>query len=245
MIIQDQPAYLLHRRAYRNTSLILDAFTPGSGRVALVAPGARARRPGRGVLLEPFTPLLLNWRGSGEMKTLSSADQTGGAITLSGPALAAGLYLNELLIKLLPREDAHPALFVKYGESLHGLRGDSMALQAALRRFEKQLLDELGVGLILDRDAGGASIDPARQYVYEPEAGPRIAHTRASRSGPFLQGASLIALHDDVLERPEVLRDLRRLTTMVLNHHLGGRPLRSRELLSAIWSGSQRRAGKR
>ena len=146
-----QPAFVLHTYPYRETSLVLEVFTRDFGRIALVARGARRPRSAlRGVLLA-FQPLLLNWGGKSELRTLHKAEWQGGLPQLKGTALLCGFYLNELMVKLLPREDPHERLYQSYCETLHAL-GAGRERATTLRRFEKQLLKELGYALTLDRD---------------------------------------------------------------------------------------------
>ncbi len=144
----DQPAFVLHTYAYRETSLIVEAFTSEYGRVAMVARGAKRPRSELRGLLQGFQPLLLSWAGQQELKTLVKAEWRGGLPLVGGAALLCGFYLNELLLKLLPREDPHPRLFASYESALGDLAAG--AEQApVLRRFELTLLTELGYALPL------------------------------------------------------------------------------------------------
>src|SRR6185369_11840300 len=177
-----ESAYVLHAQPYRETSLLVEAFTRPHGRIALVARGARRPRSAlRGVLLA-FHPLSLAWFGKGEVRTLSRAEWLGGQAFLRGEALLCGYYLNELQMRLLPREDAHEKLFGHYQAALAALaRKEPPA--PVLRAFEKALLAELGYALTLGATAGqgagtgegwngDAAIDPAAPYCYDPERGP-------------------------------------------------------------------------
>src|SRR3954451_7188332 len=138
----DEPAYVLHAYAYRETSLIVEAFAQTYGRIALVARGARRPRSELHGLLQGFQPLLLSWSGRNELKTLLKAEWRGGLPRIGGAALLCGFYLNELLLKLLPREDPHPGLYAIYEAALAGLAaGEEQA--SLLRRFELELLAEL------------------------------------------------------------------------------------------------------
>src|SRR5690349_19378015 len=150
----DQVGYVLHAYPYRETSIIVEAFTAEHGRVGLVARGARRPRSELRGLLQAFQPLTLAWAGAGELKTLVRAEWRGGMPLPGGAALLCGFYLNELLLKLLPREDAHPALFAQYEDALRSLAGQAGAAEQAvvLRRFELRLLSELGYALTLTRE---------------------------------------------------------------------------------------------
>jgi DNA repair protein RecO (recombination protein O) len=185
----DQSAFVLHTYPYRETSVIVEALTAAHGRVALVARGARRPRSDLRGVLQAFQPLGLSWSGAGELKTLVKADWRGGLPRVGGSALLCGFYLNELLLKLLPREDPHPQLFRDYEAALVELAGG--AEQApVLRRFELRLLAELGYALPLTHEADtGRPVDPAERYYYAFDRGPRrdsgirrCAARRSSRS---------------------------------------------------------------
>src|SRR5436190_1906216 len=173
-----EPGYVLHTYAYKETSLIVEAFTRRFGRVAMLARGARRPRSAmRGVLLS-FHPLRLSWSGASELANLIGAEWAGGTRHLGGRALMCGFYLNELLLRLLPRDDAHEALFDAYAQALAALA--SQDISAVLRAFEKRLLAELGYAPLLDRDAASRPIEPQRLYSYEPDRGPVPANGAGS-----------------------------------------------------------------
>src|SRR5436189_79167 len=177
---ESREAFVLHGYPYRETSLLLEVFTRAFGRVSMVARGARSpRSPLRGVLLA-FQPLALSWFGKGELRTLARAEWVGGQPLLHGEALMCGFYLNELLLRLLPREDAHDALFSRYWEALRRLAPHGSSAPA-LRSFERALLKELGYAMALERDsASGRAIDAAKSYTYDPERGPVEVEPAAS-----------------------------------------------------------------
>src|SRR3990167_1545961 len=145
--ISFQPAFVLHRRSYRETSFLVELFTPDHGRLTVTARGVRqAKSPSQG-LLQPFTPLIVSWSGKGELMTLAQVDAHGEVRRLRGDALFAGFYLNELLMALLQKWDAHQRLFKVYDEALCALQ-ELPLNQRALREFEKILLEELGYGFM-------------------------------------------------------------------------------------------------
>jgi DNA repair protein RecO (recombination protein O) len=223
-----QPAFVLHRRPYRNTSLLLEAFGQDHGRLGLVARGAVAPRSRLKGLLQPFAPLLLSWTGAGELATLTAAEETGHPIPLPPNRVLAGLYVNELLVRLLPRLDPQPGLFAAYRILLTELAATS-GEEPPLRRFEKRLLEELGYGLTLDREAAsGAPIVAEAEYRYVVDRGPLIAGQ--SGVGVPISGRSLLALRDGMLVDPAVLREVKRLTRAALAEQLRGRALKTREL---------------
>jgi DNA repair protein RecO (recombination protein O) len=225
-----QPGYVLHTYPYKETSLIVEAFTRGFGRVALLARGARRPRSAmRGVLLS-FHPLRLGWSTSAELGNLISAEWSGALQPLAGRGLMCGFYLNELLLRLLPRDDPHEALFDFYGEALQSL--SSGAAQAAvLRTFEKRLLAELGYAPLLEREAGGAPIDPARRYVYEPERGPMPSKSSSELS---ISGQTLLDLAADEFARPETRDEARALLRTLIGERLHGQVLHTRTVLREL-----------
>lgn len=226
--IDGAEAYLLHTYPYSETSLILDAFARDHGRISILARGARRPRSAlRGVLIG-FQPLELGWFGGGEVKTLAKAEWQGGVPLLQGRCLLLGYYLNELLLKLLPREDAHPVLFSAYAQALDTLaRGASDAPE--LRRFEKTLLKELGYGLTLDQEAGaGVPVSSERDYLYLVERGPVPAS--GSEGVPTIRGKTLLDLAADDYHDPRTLLESKMLMRQLFNHYLGGQTLQSRRV---------------
>jgi len=226
-----QPAYILHTYPYKETSLIVEAFTRGFGRVALLARGARRPRSAmRGVLLA-FQPLRLGWSASGELGNLIAAEWSGALQPLAGRGLMCGFYLNELLLRLLPRDDPHEALFDAYTEALRGLCEGAHA--PVLRAFEKRLLAELGYAPLLDRDAAsGVPIDPEQRYVYEPDRGP--VPTRSSRSELSVSGQTLLDLARDEYNRPETRDEARVLLRTLIGQRLHGQVLHTRAVLMEL-----------
>ncbi len=169
----DEPAFVLHAYPYRETSVIVEAFTPACGRVAMVARGARRPRSELRGLLQGFQPLLLSWSGQHELKTLHKAEWRGGLPLVGGSALLCGFYLNELLLKLLPREDPHPQLFADYERRSPILRPGASRRRCCVASKSGSLA-ELGYALPLLREADtGAPVDPATRYHYAFDRGPR------------------------------------------------------------------------
>jgi DNA repair protein RecO (recombination protein O) len=234
----DQPAYVLHSYAYRETSLIVEAFAAEYGRVAMVARGARRPRSELHGLLQGFQPLLLSWSGQHELKTLQKAEWRGGLPRLSGSALLCGFYLNELVLKLLPREDAHPALYAIYEQALMELATDGEQAPV-LRRFELELLTELGYALPLAADADtGAAIDPAASYHYAFDRGPQRAGgnvvAEPGRGLPLVRGRTLIALAERRFPDADTAGEAKRLMRAVLDHYLEQRGIESRRMVQEL-----------
>ena len=223
-----QPAFVLHRRPYRDTSLLLEVFSQDQGRLGLVARGAAAPRSRLKGLLQPFAPLLLSWSGAGELATLTAAEDAGRPISLPPNRVLAGLYVNELLLRLLPRLDSHSSLFAAY-ETLLAELATAPGEEPPLRRFEKRLLEELGYGLTLDREAAsGTPIVAEERYCYVLDRGPLAASQ--TQTGVPISGQGLLALRDGILSDPTVLKEVKRLTRAALAEQLRGRALKTREL---------------
>jgi DNA repair protein RecO (recombination protein O) len=233
--VELEPAFVLHGRPFRDTSLQLEAFTREHGRVGLVARGARGPRSRLKGVLQPFRPLLLSWQLRGELGTLTGAEPAGGgAATLpAGDALLSLYYLNELLLRLTGRLDPHREIYLAYAEAVAGLTGGA-ELAPALRLFEKRLLDALGYGPDLACDAAGRPIEAGASYRYDPAHG--LAPCRTDAPGALL-GASLAALAAGRLADGRTLADARRLLRAALDVHLEGRPLKTRELLGRLRRG--------
>lgn len=226
--IDGAAAFLLHAHPYSETSLVLDVFARDYGRLAVLARGARRPRSAlRGVLLS-FQPLELGWFGSGEVKTLAKAEWIGGLPLLQGKSLLLGYYLNELLLKLLPREDAHAALYDAYAEALAALSHGATET-AELRRFEKALLRELGYGLALDRLAdSGEPVRPEGQYEYQVERGVVAAGGVSPRL--TFTGKTLLDLAADDYSDPRTLAESKLLMRQLMSYYLGNQTLQSRRV---------------
>ena len=225
--IDGAAAFLLHAYPFSETSLIVEVFTRDHGRMALLARGARRPRSAlRGVLMA-FQPLELGWFGGGEVKTLAKAEWIGGLPFLNGAALLLGYYLNELLLKLLPREDAHAQLFETYAAALIALsRGATETVE--LRRFEKSLLAELGYGMTLSHDAAGRPLDACGQYRYQVERGAVSAEDAGG--GLLLTGKTLLDMGNDDYEDARTLAESKQLMRHLLAHYLNGQPLQTRRV---------------
>ena len=225
-----QNGFLLHRRNWRETSLLLDFFTLDYGILRLIAKGAlRGRQPRFGVC-QPFIPLCLSWTGKSELPLLTSLESLGAGFNLQGKALFCGFYLNELLMRLVPPHDPHPKLMVSYQDALARLADDAQ-FDPVLRLFELSLLEEIGYGLTLDEDCeSGGPVHPDKHYLYDVETGPREAV-----AGPgTLRGSTLLALQQRDLSGAMAFAEAKSLLRRVIQHYLGGRPLKSRELFKSF-----------
>lgn len=237
-----QPAYILHARPYRDTSALLEVFTAEHGRLTLVAKGVRraSRKRGAGAVPQPFAPLLLSFTGRSDLKTLTGSETAGAPVVLHGERLYSGMYLNELLVRLLHRFDPHPQLFAAYADALAALSRNSVPLDGALRRFELILLDELGYRVQFDIEGQAhRAVQADRDYQYDPAVG--LTLSLDSQPGKHLfRGEELLAMARGEFDGPARLA-ARRLLREALAIHLGERPLNSRELFrqTVVSSGSE------
>ena len=231
MQVSLEPAYVLHVRPYRESSVLLEAFARAHGRVGLVARGARGSRSRWKGALQPFRPLLLSWSQRGELGTLTGADQVASPPTPAGEALFCGLYANELLMRFLHRADPHTLLFDQYRGLLAGLAAGKPP-QPLLRRFEYHLLSAAGFGLQLEHEAGsGKPIRAGGRYRYLPEEGPVPLEPGRSPADEAISGAALLALESGEIETAH-LSELKRLMRTLIRHYLGDRAIRSQQFFS-------------
>lgn len=231
-----QRGYVLHRRPYRDTSQLLEVFSEEHGRIGLVARGARGRRDAQG-LLQPFIPLLLSWSGRGELATLTAVESAGAMHALNAMPLLCGFYLNELLLRLLPRFDPHREVFHIYDHTLAELARHSIGtgeMEWALRMFERDLLQELGYGLVLDHDVeSGEPIDEVEFYRYVLGYGPLWCEKDLAdqHTDMIIRGSTLRALSQGSSVGTRGLREAKRLMRAAIDQQLAGRALHSRRLL--------------
>jgi DNA repair protein RecO (recombination protein O) len=218
-----EPAYILHHREYRDTSRILDVFTARHGRLTLFARGARGPKSKLAPLLMPFRPLFVSWSGRGEAAQLSAAEPDGEALPLAQKHLMSAFYLNELIISLTTRHDPQPQLFEDYARALRRLCVEAQP-EAALRVFEKRLLESIGYGLELD-------VQAEAHYQYRPAQG--MYEVREDAPGAYA-GRRLLALREESLDDAQTLDVARRLLRQALDHCLEGRELRTRNVARSM-----------
>jgi DNA repair protein RecO (recombination protein O) len=229
MLLEQQPAFVLHSRPYRETSLLLECLTRDAGRLGVVARGVRsARSRVQRAQLEPFQPLLLDLQLRGELATLRHAELSSLPLRLSGDAALAGLYVNELVVRLTERQDPLSSLYSAYAQTLGRLStGESLSWQ--LRRFERDLLASLGYAMQLEGEAeSDEPLQPDATYTYRPEHGA----VRCNATDPHaLKGAVLLALGDDRMPDAQGLQALRGMMRELIRFHLGGVELRAWRVL--------------
>lgn len=226
-----QPAFVLHTYPYLETSLLVETFTRNSGRVPLVAKGAKRPRSALRGLLLAFQPLQISWTGKSELRTLHKAEWQGGQQPLQGMALVCGFYLNELLVRLLRRDDPHEQLFEHYRETLAALNTQKDYIPV-LRHFEQCMLKELGYALILNGDVvSGKPLDPDEEYYYKVERGPVAINGSDNNFGLQLRGKTLLDMEKDDYSDATTRQQSKILMRYIFNHYLGEQPLYTRQLL--------------
>lgn len=238
-----QPAFVLHQRPYRDSSRLVDCLCRDYGRVALVARGVRRPKSKLRSVLMPFRPVLVSWVRRGDLGTLTGAEGDGPPQRLGSDALMSAYYVNELLLRLVQSHEPQEEIFTLYQAVLNELAGAD-AMEIALRRFEKRLLEALGYGLSLSHEANGSTVVNAQaHYYYRPEVGAVPAMGGHDDRGA-VTGAVLQAIDQEQFDDPIVLRAARALLHDALAVHLGSAPLRVRAVARAMVRGSQVGAGE-
>ena len=228
MRVLGQPALVIHVRAYRETSMIVRLFTPEHGLVAGVFKGVRSRRSTRVAALQPFNEVRVSWLGAGNLLTFTDVELEQRRM-LHGQRLAAGFYVLELLVRLLQEGDAHPSLY-RLSHAVLSAMADGLPLAPLLRRFEHELLSELGFGVDFSCDLDGEPLNPEQRYSLE--SGESFVPVP---TGGF-SGAELLAIGVDDYRLGAVRHSARLLFRELLDSHLGAKPLASRSLLAPAGS---------
>jgi DNA repair protein RecO (recombination protein O) len=228
----DERAYVLHTYPFRDTSVIVEVFTRSHGRVGLVARGAKRPKSALRPALLAFQPLSIAWSGRGELRTLTRAEWVGNTRMLVGVSMLCGYYLNELLLKLLQRDDAHEHLFDAYAAALVHL-AENESTEAVLRRFEITLLREIGYALELEREPErGTPLVAEQRYSYLPERGPAAMPDEAAARGAVeLRGKTLLDMARGDYSDPQTATESKALMRALIARHLEHRALHTRQLL--------------
>ena len=230
--LEQQPAFVLHARPWRETSVLVEVLGARDGRLGLVARGlASPRAQALRAALQPLQWLGLGYVMRGELGQLRSAEALDTAPRLAGTAMLSGFYVNELVLRLVPRQDPLPGLYQAYAE-VRQLLGEGGQLAWALRRFERDLLDELGLWLDLAVDAAGNPVRPGRAYLLDPQQG--LLPANGNRRLPAVDGQALLALAADRCPAAPLLASLRLPMRALLAHHLGPRGLQSWQMAASL-----------
>lgn len=224
-----QPGFVLHSYPYKETSLVIDFFSRDYGRIGLIAKGAKRPHSALRGVLQTFQPLSVSWSGKSELRTMVAAEWVGGLLPLEKSALLCGFYLNELLIKLVARDDTHTKLFDHYVSTLNQLAHGELA-STVLRRFEHALLKEVGVAADFSFCTSTKNKVLADQYyVVDPLSGVRIASAREHL--PQVLGSVLLAVEAGDYTNSETQAQSKFVMRALLSHHLGGVKLNTRQIL--------------
>lgn len=232
MRIKANPCFILHSRAWRETSMMAEVFSRQEGRITLVARGVRtAKKNNSQALLQPYRKIMLGWYGKGEMGTVNSLEAGDSEYALQGRRLMSGFYINELTMRLLHRHEPHPELFDAYEHALAKLSRDACE-QATLRIYEKQILRAVGFGLVLDHDIRTLdAINHDALYHYQLEAGPSLTSPDSNTMpSVIIHGSTLRSLEKECFEQPRDLAEARSLMRSIIAGILGPKPLASRKL---------------
>lgn len=228
MKVELAPAFVLHQRPYRENSAMLDVFSEQFGRVSIVARGLNQKRGNKAGLLQLYQPLLLSWFGHGDLYTLTAVEALSARYILQANAALCGLYINELIVRLLGAHVAEPDVFIAYQQALLGLHQRENT-EIILRLFEKKLLGHLGYGLVLNSEyENGQLIEDQRQYYYQADVG--LMHWREGVRLPMISGRSLRHLINETDFDQQSLQEIKRVMRTVIYFYLGGKPLQSRQL---------------
>lgn len=225
MKVELEPAYILHSRPYRESSLLIDFFTERHGRIHVIARGAKRKWQG---YLQPFTALRISWSGVQSLKSLTQIEPQALIATLTYDWLYSGFYLNEILTRLLRIEDPHPKLFAYYVQALSDLAQKS-SISPILRSFEKSCLIEIGYAVPLQQIFGAE-----KNYGYDPEDGFWEIDTTDDNHPYYFQGKHLLAINANNFQDTDVLQSAKRLFRLALKPHLGDRPLQSRQFFQKL-----------
>jgi len=228
--VQQQAAFILHRRPFRDSSQILDLLSRDHGKLAVVARGSRGANSRLKGLLRPFMPLSMSWVLKSDLGTLTGAEVRGAPLSLTGDALLSGYYVNELILHFLHRHDPQPEVFDAYGRTIKALAMKGSGIAPALRQFEMALLRHSGYALNLDGESdSGEALEPGKYYDYRVEQG--AVQVRRDEGPMVFSGTTLAGIAAQRFDDPDILRAANRLMREVISYHLGGKELKSRRVL--------------
>jgi|TARA_B110000037_G_scaffold168742_1_gene191144 DNA repair protein RecO (recombination protein O) len=226
---ENQDIYILHTYPFKETSLIAELFCKDHGRIPVMAKGARRPRSSLRGMLQSFQLLQATWSGRGEIKTLHNIEWSAKFLKVDGNALICGFYINELIMRLLPREDTHKKLFDFYHHTMKIL-ADGVNLEVALRRFELRLLQELGYEVPLKEDENGELIIADKFYIYEAEYGP--SEISKTNNGVKISGQTLLDMARDEYRDDNTQLQSKQLMRYLISYYLGDKPLNSKQLFT-------------
>lgn len=231
--IEGQPAFVLHTRPYRETSALVDFLTQDHGRITLMVKGVRQAKSKQRIATQSFSPLSISWAGKGDLKTLTQVEASEYWPLLEGRALCCGMYLNELLVRLVPNRDPVPHLFAVYQLALQSIN-DTDLEEAMLRLVEHRLLAELGIAPSFSVDMQAERLFPQQRYGLIAQQGFYQIDEDGNQQGPAYLGAHLLAIAEDDYGQAEVRATAKKVMRQLIQPLLGDKPLASRALFSTI-----------
>ncbi len=232
MKVELTPCYILHRRDYSESSLILEVFSREHGRINLIAKGAKRNKKQQSVNHNLYQKYLISWVAKSELGTLTNIELMTSATSLKPEVMMAGFYMNEIMLRLLHKHESHPELFDSYDTAIHRLLNEESE-QIILRYYEKTLLQSLGYGVIFDHDVqSGEEVHADKNYFYKFDFGPSLISVN-TESGIKISGKTLLELDAETLFDIKNINEAKLLLRSILNQHLGDKPLASRELYQA------------
>ena len=224
---ENQNVYILHTYPFKETSLIVDILSKDFGRISVVAKGARRPRSSLRGLLLPFQGLQATWSGLQELKTLHSIEWSEAFLNIEGDSLICGFYLNELVMRMVPKDDPYPELFNYYHKTITSLTSKKY-LNISLRCFELKLLQELGYKVSLNIDNQGVKIDPVKKYFYQADLGASLQ--RVNSSEIIVSGKTLIDMEANCYDDKVTEKESKQLMRYLINYYVGDKPLHSKKL---------------
>lgn len=229
MKVELTPCYILHRRDYRESSLILEILSREHGRVSLIAKGAKRNKKQQGISYSLYQEYLMSWVSKSELGTLIDVELATIMTSMSPKQMMTGFYMNEIILRLLHKHESHPELFDSYNSTVRELSNNNTD-QVLIRYFEKILLQSLGYGMIFDQDLNtGNDIVAGVNYYYKLDSGP-TSNNHNSGAGIPVSGSTLIGLNNETLTDTKNKNEAKRLLRSLLNQYLGEKPLESRKL---------------
>lgn len=232
MKVELTPCYILHRRDYSESSLILDVFSREHGRISLIAKGAKRNKKRQGINNSLYQKYNMAWLAKSELGTLTDIELLSLSNSLKPEVMMTGFYMNEIMLRLLHKHESHPELFDSYDTAINRLL-DNEPEQIVLRYYEKTLLQSLGYGVILEHEAQtGEALDAEKEYYYQLDSGP-CYYVVDNGLGINISGKTLLELNAENLSDVKNINEAKKLLRLILNQHLGEKPLASRELYQA------------
>lgn len=232
MKVELTPCYILHRRDYSESSLILEVFSREHGRINLIAKGAKRNKKQQGINHSLYQKYNMSWVSKSELGTLTDIELVSLSGSLKPEFMMSGFYMNEIMLRLLHKHESHPELFDSYDTAINRLINEAPE-QIVLRYYEKTLLQSLGYGVILDHEVEtGENLNAEKDYYYKFDFGPSLKFG-STDSGVTISGKTLLELDAETLFDSKNINEAKMLLRSILDQHLGERPLASRDLYQA------------